>query len=370
MRFALTETEAMLQAMSRKLIERQAPLTAVRASFEHGNGYLPAVWRSFGEQQLAGVLTSEAYGGVGAGITEVTAVAEEVGYGLCPVPYTASAVAAALLLRDSLLAAAWLPRLAAGAAVVTPALLEADGLLAPAALACRAEAADSGWRLSGEKWYVPYGHVADAFIVLTVDLGLFLVHAQAPGVARERMATLGLPPVARLVLQETPAEVLAAPGTGWSALQDVLPAVWTAQAAEMTGGLQRVLEHTTQYTNDREQFGRPISGFQAVSHRLADMALELANARLLYQRAAWVIAEGGPGAGRAEAGAAKGYAGEAYRRATQQAHQLLAGHGFILENDLHLFYRHAACVELGYGTAAESWAALGEALGFGAGRPA
>lgn len=356
MRFTLTEPEQALQEMALSLVREHVSPARLRLAEESPQSHVPELWRVCGEHQLAGIYVSEEHGGVGAACAELVLVAEELGYGLAPVPLVATGVTAVSLLARTALAGEWLPRIATGEAIVVPALAEEAGTLDP--VACTATPVGNGWTLSGEKWFVPYGGMADAFIVQARtgpgETALFLVVARDATVSR--LDTLGLPPLYRLTLEQAPGRRLDG-----ATLGAVLPVAFTALAAELAGAARHVLDHVAAYARERVQFDVPIGSFQAISHRCANIAADLACARLLVQRAAWTIDSGGDAT--AAACAARAYADRIYRRATQEAHQVLAGHGFVMENDLQLFYRHAPCAGLGFGTLEESWGMLSTALG-------
>jgi alkylation response protein AidB-like acyl-CoA dehydrogenase len=121
--------------------------------------------------------------------------------------------------------------------------------------------------------------------------------------------------------------------------------------AEMTGGMQRLLEMTVEYAKTRKQFGRPIGQFQAVQHLCADMLVYTESSRSAAYYAAWAIQEGVPEAPLAVS-VAKAYASDAYREVGNRAIQVHGGMGFTWENDAHLFYRRAKASELAFGDAA------------------
>jgi alkylation response protein AidB-like acyl-CoA dehydrogenase len=120
--------------------------------------------------------------------------------------------------------------------------------------------------------------------------------------------------------------------------------------AEMTGGMQRLLEMTVEYAKTRKQFGRPIGQFQAVQHLCADMLVYTESSRSAAYFAAWAIQERVPEA-RLAVSVAKAYASDAYREVGNRAIQVHGGMGFTWENDAHLFYRRAKASELAFGDA-------------------
>ena len=103
-----------------------------------------------------------------------------------------------------------------------------------------------------------------------------------------------------------------------------------------------------QHSSEREQFGKPLRAFQAIGHKLADMATEVEAARWLVYRAAWLSDEGQPYS--QAAAMAKLYASEVANRAANQSLQIHGGYGYILESRISRFYADAKILEIGEGT--------------------
>ena len=124
---------------------------------------------------------------------------------------------------------------------------------------------------------------------------------------------------------------------------EIAPAVaagTVALAAESVGVAQRALDIAVSYAKEREQFGRPIGAYQAVSHRLADMLWEVEEARSLTYYAAW-CADAEPESLPLAASMAKARASDAASAVTHQAIQTLGGIGFTWEHDIHFFLKRA-----------------------------
>jgi alkylation response protein AidB-like acyl-CoA dehydrogenase len=124
---------------------------------------------------------------------------------------------------------------------------------------------------------------------------------------------------------------------------DLLPAldrIEVALAAELVGVAQRAMEMAVAYAKEREQFGRPIGTNQAVSHRCAQMLLEVESARSMTLYAAWT-ADHEPESLPLAASMAKAYASDAGSRVTTSSLQVHGGIGFTWEHDLHFFLKRA-----------------------------
>jgi alkylation response protein AidB-like acyl-CoA dehydrogenase len=131
----------------------------------------------------------------------------------------------------------------------------------------------------------------------------------------------------------------------------------------MIGGAAAVLEMTTRYVGEREQFGARIGTFQAVQGMVADMAIAVEGARHVTRQALWRLAEGLPA--EREVAIAKAWTGRAYRQVTLTAHQLHGGAGYVVEHDLHRYSARAVEAELLYGSTEEWLEDLAGRLGLG-----
>jgi alkylation response protein AidB-like acyl-CoA dehydrogenase len=127
-------------------------------------------------------------------------------------------------------------------------------------------------------------------------------------------------------------------------------AISAALAAESTGVAQRALDMAVEYAKDRKQFERPIGAYQAVSHRCAQMLLEVEGARSATYYAAWAL-DHEPESAAVAASMAKAYASDAGWRVTASALQVHGGIGFTWEHDLHFFLKRARANAAAFGDA-------------------
>jgi alkylation response protein AidB-like acyl-CoA dehydrogenase len=221
----------------------------------------------------------------------------------------------------------------------------------------QATSSGSNYTLDGRKLFVWDAAVADCLICaarLNGELALFLVPAKAPGL---RITDLPAMDSTRKLYEvafdgvSVPRDNLLAEGKpARAALDRMLSVATIGLVAEMTGGMQRLLDMTVEYAKTRKQFGRPIGQFQAVQHMCADMLVYTESSRSAAYYAAWAIQEGVPEASLAVS-VAKAYASDAYREVGNRAIQVHGGMGFTWENDAHLFYRRAKASEVAFGDA-------------------
>ncbi|HEU0027359.1 MAG TPA: acyl-CoA dehydrogenase family protein [Ktedonobacterales bacterium] len=141
---------------------------------------------------------------------------------------------------------------------------------------------------------------------------------------------------------------LGAQGDGFRQFMTILDGGRVAIAALNVGLAQACFDESLKYTRERKQFGRPISAFQAIQFKLADMAMEIELSRLMYYKAAWLHMQGLP-YGR-EASMAKLFSSEAAKRCADQAVQIHGGYGFMDEYPVSRYWRNVKVHEIGEGT--------------------
>ena len=295
-------------------------------------GFDRATWREICAMGWPGLRVPEAAGGVGLSMREYAALAEMLGEGLVPEPVIPVAMAARVL-RGPALAA-----LLAGDRIVIPAWQEAANTLGVGT------ATTVGARVAGQKRFVPLAGGADAFLVAGSG-GLALVDAAAPGVRIERQPTQDGGHVATVTFDAAPAEAVA------GSLDDAIEEATLATAATLLGVMERAFALTLDYLRTREQFGRRIGNFQALQHRAADLAMQIALTRASVEAAAATLDAGSPQA-RAAISRAKARASEAGMLVTRQAIQLHGGIGYTDEYDVGLYLRRAMVLANSFGGAA------------------
>ena len=360
-----------LRRTVRRFLEQRSDPTAVRAQMEDATGYDPAVWKQMGEQLgWQGLAIPEEYGGSGFGFDDLCVIFGEMGRALLPSPFFATvALAATALLEsgDDDAKKDYLPGLASGETIATLAFSEGHGGWAEDAIALRATAgADSAWQLTGDKRFVVDGHVAGLILVAgrTDDgVSLFAVEGGASGLTAEVELTMDLTrKQARLQFDNVPARLIGTAGQAWPALRRTLRIAAVALAAEQVGGAEFALETTAEYAKIRIQFGRPIGSFQAVKHKLANVLVEVQNAKSAALDAARAVTENDPQLELA-ASIAKSYCSDAYFHAAAEMIQLHGGIGFTWEHPAHLYFKRAKSSQFLLGSPGYHRELIGAALG-------
>ena len=323
------------------------------------------------ELAKAGVLSAalpEAVSGAGFGLLEQCSVLIEIGRAVAPAPYLASIVLGAAAVAefgnaDQL--ARWAEPAARGAVILAAALAEDDSE-DPFAPATTAHQSDGGWRLTGTKTSVLAGTAADALLVpasTPSGVAVFLVTSGDPGVTvRPQQVTGGdATALVELAGAAVPADRLLA---SVAAGRDI--AGWLAARATVglcalqLGVTERALELTAAYARSREQFGKPIGSFQAVSQRLADGYIDVEGIRLTLWQAAWRLAAGLPA--ETEIATAKFWAAEGGHRVAHTAVHIHGGVGIDSEGAVHRYFAAAMHNEFALGGATAQLRRIGTAL--------
>ncbi|HSS33481.1 MAG TPA: acyl-CoA dehydrogenase family protein [Solirubrobacterales bacterium] len=341
MYFDLTDEQQAIKATAKDFLASRFKSERIREIAASQSGFDADGWQQMAELGWAGLALPEEWGGQGLGIVELAILFEEMGYALAPSPlFSNTIVGLALSLCGSDdQRERYLRPLAEGALRGTPALWGAGSTATPGAYVMEAQADGDGVVLNGEKVLVMDAASADFFLVATSDGHRHLVDRDADGVSVSEEpsidSTRRLSTVRFDGVRVAAADTLPAQGHEYEAVLDRL---CVALAAESTGVAQRSLDMAVEYAKDRQQFGRPIGAYQAVSHRCAQMLLETENARSTFYGAAWA-ADAEPESLPLAASMAKAYASDAGWRVPDASIQVHGGIGFTWEHDLHFFLK-------------------------------
>ena len=328
-----------------------------RHALAQAGGASREVLGELAELGLMGLAVPESQGGLGFGAVEAMVVMEELGRGLVHAPYAAAALVAPALLAPAPQAvlSAWLPRMAAGEALVVLAHQERAARYHLNQVTTRATATGGGHVLSGAKSVVPAGDEADAFIVParlsgadndTAGIGLFLVERGALGVSVRGYPTQDGGRAAELTLAAAPATLICA--EGFEALSNAADIGIAAACAEGTGLMDRLLAITVDYMNTRKQFGVAISSFQALRHRVADVKMQLELGRSMSYFASLKLGEA-PAARRRALSQAKVQLGRSMRFVGQECIQLHGGIGVTDEYIASHCFKRLTMLEMTWG---------------------
>lgn len=341
MYFDFTDEQQAIKATARDFLAARYKSERIRALAESDQGFEQSDWDEMAGLGWTGLALPEQWGGQGLGIVELAVLFEEMGYALAPSPLLSSTVAglALALCGSDDQRERFLRPLAEGKLRGTPALWDAGTPATIGSFAMEGRADGDGVVLDGEKVLVMDAAAADFLLVATADGRRHVVERNATGLTVTSATSIDL--TRRLYSVRFDGVRVAAENTLPGAEAEYYPVfhrVCVALAAESTGIAQRTMEMAVEYAKDRQQFGRPIGSYQAVSHRCAQMLLETENARSAVFGAAWA-ADAEPESLPKAASMAKAYASDAGWRVPDASIQVHGGIGFTWEHDLHFFLK-------------------------------
>jgi alkylation response protein AidB-like acyl-CoA dehydrogenase len=349
----LTDDQTFYRDTTRKFLASEMPLTVVRSLYETPDGFDRDWWRAAADLGWTSLFVPEAHGGAslsGNPTADAVIVAEEMGRLVSPGPFLPVNVVAAALgwAGSDAQAGALLPRLVSGEAIAAWALAESGDGWMPDGVQTTATVHGDTLVLEGEKSYVEAAGVADQLLVTARgDGGLtqVLVPADAEGVSVVRGRSVDMTRRygrVRLDGVRLPLEaVVGEPGRADRVVERQLCLALALQCAELVGIADRTLEATIEYGRDRVAFGRPIVSFQALKHRIADMAVWLEGAKAVTEALTAAVDAEDPGASRL-ASVAKVYVGRHVLDIVDDCVQITGGIGVTWEFDIHLYNRRAA----------------------------
>jgi hypothetical protein len=362
MALLLTEEQSMLRDSAHGLISDKAPISHLRhlRDSKDAAGYSAALWQSFVEMGLAGLLVPEEFGGSGLGCVEAGVVMEEIGRTLMPSPFLATSVLATSALSrggSGAQKSEYLPKISSGSLLATLAIDE-GAKHRPLQTGLRAVRSKTGFKLSGAKALVGDGHVAGLLIVAARTAGsigdregisLFLVDAKAKGIVVERTIMVDAHNAARIEFSDVEVKsenVLGNIDQGLALLEPVLDIGRATIASEMVGLSEEVFTRTIEYLKQRKQFGKLIGEFQALQHRAAHLYVDIEITRAAVLKALQAL-DADIGKARSAVAVAKARAGSTATRAVQEGVQMHGGIGMTDEFDIGFFMKRArVCEEL------------------------
>jgi alkylation response protein AidB-like acyl-CoA dehydrogenase len=334
MEFTFTDEQVMIAETARAFFTENATSDRTRAAMAatgRDAGIDRALWNAFcTELGLAGVGIPEDRGGIGLGLVELAIIAEAAGATVAALPMLGSLVlsARAIAMGGS----------AAQRDMHLPALLAGEAV---AAYVHDAALTANGNTLTGSAGFVAHGAAADLFVVTSND-GAWIVAADASGVSVTPLTTMDQTrPYSRVTLDGAVGDPLE---DATAAIAAAHQAGYVAIAAEGLGVAQTALDRTVVYAKERVQFGRAIGSFQAYKHRLADMVVDIEQARSAVYWAACAVDEGSDETALA-VHAAKSFAADTAFRCAGDMIQLHGGIGFTWEHDAHLYFKRARALQ-------------------------
>ena len=308
MDFAFNDEQQEIKSTAREFIAARFKPEKVRELAESASPYDEGLWGQMCELGWPGIAIAEEHGGQGLGVVELVILQEELGYACAPSPMISNAFAGALIEQAGSddQRSRWLPGIASGEQRGAAALTQDAEPIVGAANGAAILVLNDG---EGARLVEPSEATLEPLNLIDTTR------------AYSRVTADGGDPL--------PGDVSVAVDIGTVAL-----------SAELVGLAQRALEIGTEYAKEREQFGRPIGAYQAVSHRLAEMLWDVEEARSLTYYAAWA-ADSQPETLPLAASMAKARASDSATSVTHEAIQTLGGIGFTWEHDVHFLLKRA-----------------------------
>ena len=365
MDFTLSEEHTLLRASLGQFLQQRYGFAERTAASRGDLGYRPEVWTALAEDLgVLGMTIPEAHGGLGGGALEQMILMEEAGRALLLEPVCETVFQAGWLLEQAggALAGGLLGQIASGAAKLAVALGEPAMRYDLADIATRASRTDAGWRIDGIKAVVMAAPWADRLIVAARTAGqagdadglsLFVVDPAAAGVTLHSYPTIDGRRAADIEFAgvTVSADALLGPeGGALPLLEAMRDRAIAAQAAEAAGLLDKLVTDTVAYTKQRNQFGQPISSFQALQHRMVDMYMQVEMVRSAAVLATLRL-DGDPVERARAASAAKVTVANACRFVGQNAVQLHGGMGMTDELAIGHYFKRATLLESEHGSA-------------------
>jgi short-chain 2-methylacyl-CoA dehydrogenase len=368
MDFALSDEQQMIRTLCRDFAEAEIKPRA--EEMDRTAAFPYDIVRKMGELGLLGLPFPEEYGGAGADFLAYCIALEEIGRGDAAVGITMEAHTSLgstpfFLYGTEEQKQRYLVPLARGEQLWAFGLTEPGAGSDSAGTQTRAELRGGTWYINGAKNFITNaGTDMTGGVTITAVTGMqadghkqitnFIVPQGTPGyIIGNPYHKMGwrasdTRPLSFEDCQVPDENRLGGRGDGFRQFMLILEAGRVAIAALSVGLAQAAYDEALRYARERQQFGKPISGFQAIEFKLADMAMEIELSRLMYYKAAWLHMQGEPFA--KEAAMAKLYASETAKRCCDQAVQIHGGYGFMDEYPVSRFWRNVKVHEIGEGT--------------------
>ena len=358
MNFDRIHEHEMLRDSVRAFFDRELPEERIR-EMDRARRIPRTLWKRFAQMGWMGLSVPTEFGGSGADVMTSAILCEELArrFPSLATDWLLVSMTGRVLRECATPAqkAALLPRLANGEFLMSFGMSEPDGGTDVLALKTRATLENGQWVVRGQKLFTSLADDADAILVLcrtdpaegakrARGLSLVLTPREQPAVQVRRLELMGMRAACTCEVffdgARAPADALVGEqGRGWQALLRTLDEERILCAAMYVGITSAALEQALQYARDRHAFGRPIGGFQAVQHPLADTATDLEQIRLITAKAAWLQSNGQDCA--TEAAMAKLAATEAAIRATDRCMRVLGGYGMVEVTAMERLFRDA-----------------------------
>ncbi|MBI2224868.1 MAG: acyl-CoA/acyl-ACP dehydrogenase [Betaproteobacteria bacterium] len=370
----LNEDEAMLRSTTREFLDAECPPSLVRKMEQDARGYPESLWQKIAGLGWQGMALPEKHGGLDLPLVQLGLILEEVGRAVAPLPLHSTVVAALTIARDGSEAQreAILPDVVKGQTILTWAFTEQDPRLLLETVHTQAVADGNDFVINGTKLFVDNFVAADRCLVAcrtapaspaNAGLSLFLVDTKSPGISHTPLVTLAKDKQGEVVFRDVRipgSNLIGELNQGAPIIERMLDRATVLLCAQMLGATRKDAEMAIEYAKYREAFGQPIGAFQSIQHICADMIIWIDGGSLLTYEALWKMDQDLPAS--VEVSQAKAFCNEKCEAVVRFSQIIHGGIGFMMELDLHLWFRRVSAWTMRLGTTYEHRARIARAL--------
>jgi alkylation response protein AidB-like acyl-CoA dehydrogenase len=365
MNFSHSESQIMVRQAAKDFAEKF--IRPYVMEWDESQHFPIEVFRKMGEQGFMGILVPEEYGGSGLGYFEYAAVIDEISQvcgsvGLSTAAHNSLCTGHILSFANEDQKKKYLPKLASGQWIGAWGLTEPNTGSDALRMKTIAKKVDGGYVLNGAKNWITHGISSNVAVVLartgelldSRGITAFIVERGTEGFKggkKENKLGMRASETAEMIFEDcfvSEDNVLGEVGEGFIQAMKILDGGRISIAALSLGIARGAYKAALQYSKEREQFGQPISSFQGISFKLADMATEIEASQLLIDQSCYLKNEGKPLT--KESAMAKYYASEVAVRASTEAVQIFGGYGYTKDFPVEKFYRDSKLCTIGEGT--------------------
>ena len=374
------EEEQMVKNLAREFLEAECPPRLAREMEKDDLGYPPELWQKMADLGWLGISLPEEHGGQGLPLTYLGIIMEELGRAIAPVPLHSTAMAALAIAEagSAEQQRQLLPRVSRGDLILTWAFTEQTPRFRPETIHAEAVPDGDDFILTGTKMFVDNFNVAEQCLVACrtapaagdtnaanpgAGLSLLLVNTASRGVSHTPLTTLAKDKQSKVFFDgvRVPQANLVGPRhQGWPIIQRMLDRGTALLCAQMVGAARKDAEMGIDYAKNRAAFGRPIAAFQSIQHICADMILWVDGGQLLTYEALWKMDQGLPAS--VEVSQAKAFCNDKCEAVVRSSQVIHGGMGFMMEFDLHLWFRRVTAWTMRLGTSFEHRAKIAQSL--------
>ena len=370
----LNEEEEMVKNAAREFLEGECPPSLARDMEVDDLGYPPELWRQMAQLGWLGMSLPESFGGQGLPLTYLGIIIEEMGRAIAPVPFHSTTVTALTIAAEGTQEQqqAMLPKVCQGDSVLTWALTERDPRFIPETIHTQAMEEGDNFVINGTKMFVDnFGASEKCLVVCRTSpasdsnqgISLLLVDSRSAGITNISLTTLAKDKQSQVIFENVSvpkANLIGQVDQAWPIVVAMIDRATLLLCAQMVGATRKDAEMGIEYAKNRAAFGRPIGSFQSIQHLCADMTLWVDGAQMLTYEALWKMDQGLPSA--VEISQAKSFCNDKCEAVVRSSQVIHGGIGFMMEFDLHLWFRRVTSWTMRLGTSFEHRSKIAKAL--------